>query len=76
MYSFVVLYRGWQIDDATPIAASSDPALVEHVARTMIAAPQDEDFDLAVMTLEGGRRGALTLMRQEAALQCEVRHDE
>jgi hypothetical protein len=64
--SFLALYRGKTIAEAKMIAVTTDPQLVASVATHLLDAPQPQDADPVITTLERGRRGALRLIKQEA----------
>ena len=66
--SFVALYSGRSIQEATLIAVSTHPALVAHVATAILQAPEPAPVDdLAVEAVQAGRRCALNVVRREAA---------
>lgn len=68
MASFVALYRGSSIQDASLIAVSTHPALVAYVATAILQAPEPGTADdPAVAAVRTGRRRALHVVRREAA---------
>ena len=63
MRSFVALYRGPTVSEARLVSASSDPALVAHVAERLLEKPLEDDDVLA--PIDAGRRQALRLVLDE-----------
>jgi hypothetical protein len=66
MTTFLALYRGRTIGDATMVAVTADPALVATVAAHLLDTPHSQGEDPVVVKLERGRRAALRLIQQES----------
>ena len=68
MTSFVALYRGDSIRDATMVAVTGDPKVVAHVVAELLADSQEqpESTDPALHALVDARRHALRLIKCEA----------
>lgn len=67
--SFVALYRGASVGDARLVAVSADPEIVRDFAERLLSeepGPAAEP-DPVERALEGGRRDAIRLVRDEAA---------
>lgn len=67
--SFVALYRGASVSDARLVAVSADPDIVREFAERLLSeelGPGAEP-DPVERALEGGRRDAIQLVRDEAA---------
>jgi hypothetical protein len=67
MTTFLALYRGKTIADATMVAVTADPQLVAAVATHLLDTLQPQNVDPVITSLDHGRRGALRLIRQETS---------
>lgn len=66
MTTFLALYRGKTVAEATMVAVTADPDLVTLVATRLLAVPPaDDTTDPVVTSLEHGRRAALRLIKRE-----------
>ena len=67
MTIFVALYRGPSVQSARLVAVSGDPVLVADVSARLLqeANQRDSDQDPVIASLQGGRRDALRLIKQE-----------
>jgi hypothetical protein len=67
MTTFVALYRGATVASAKLVAVSADPGIVADVAgRLLRQDTASEEPDPIVAPMEGARRRALRLIREEA----------
>ncbi len=65
MTTFVAVYRGRSVGAARLVAVSADPAIVSDIAGRILGQP-DESGDPALVQLDRGRRGALSVIEREA----------
>ncbi len=65
MLTFIAIYHGTTVGTAELVAVSADPTLVSEVATRLLDEPP-LSADAVRIALDGGRRRALRLIRQEA----------
>lgn len=67
MATFLALYRGDSVSAAKLLALTAEPALVSDFAARLLAEPEEQEQQDAVLgELENGRRRALRLVEREA----------
>jgi hypothetical protein len=61
--SFLALYRGDTVASSKILALTADHQIVQDFAERLLKEPLEADEDLVNTCLEGGRRSALTLIK-------------
>ncbi len=66
MTTFLALYRGDSVGASKLLALTADPSLVADFATRMLLQSDESEPDAVLQELEGGRRRALELVKNEA----------
>ena len=66
MATFLALYRGESVSASKLIALTAEPSVVADFVTRMLQQPVEPEPDAVLYELEGGRRRALELVRDEA----------
>jgi len=67
MSEFLVMYSGATVNSSEIVAITANPSVVRDFARRMLDEPAPRKTTPAASSIEGGRRGALELVRDAPA---------